>query len=181
MEGFAYADLGEIVRESGRLSGSGFLVAADHITDEGNLGALVRTAAFFGSHGLILPKDRSARVTERVIKRSSGGIAHLPVVQVVNLGRTLDHLREKGFWIVGAAGEAEDSIHEFDWKRDLVLVLGSEDKGLSRSVRGRCDHLVRIPGAGSVRALNVSVAAGIIFAEILRQRCARETSPGLRC
>jgi 23S rRNA (guanosine2251-2'-O)-methyltransferase len=175
MGDFVYADLGELLRGLRRRPGSGLLVAADHITDEGNLGALIRTAAFFGSHGLILPKDRSARVTERVIKRSSGGIAHLPVVQVVNLGRTLDHLREKGFWIIGAAGEAEDSIHEFDWKRDLGLVLGSEDKGLSPSVRGRCDHLVRIPGAGSVHALNVSVAGGIILAEILRQRCARDS------
>jgi 23S rRNA (guanosine2251-2'-O)-methyltransferase len=180
MGGFAYADLGELLGALGRFRGEGLLVVADHITDEGNLGALIRTAAFFGAHGLILPKDRSARVTERVIKRSSGGIAHLPIVQVVNLGRSLDHLKEKGFWVIGAAGEARDSIHAFDWKRDLVLVLGSEDKGLSRSVRGRCDHMVRIPGAGTVHALNVSVAGGIILAEILRQRFGKESSPGLR-
>jgi len=168
--GFAYSDLGELLRGLSRFSGEGLVVAADHITDEGNLGALIRTAAFFGSHGLILPKDRSARVTERVIKRSSGGIAHLPIVQVVNLARSLDHLREKGFWIIGAAGEARESVHEFDWKRDLVLVLGSEDKGLSRSVRGRCHELVRIPGGGRVESLNISVAAGVILSEILRQR-----------
>jgi 23S rRNA (guanosine2251-2'-O)-methyltransferase len=180
MGGFAYADLGELLCGLGRFRGEGLLVVADHITDEGNLGALIRTAAFFGTHGLILPKDRSARVTERVIKRSSGGIAYLPIVQVVNLGRSLDHLKEKGFWVIGAAGEAQGSIHAFDWKRDLVLVLGSEDKGLSRSVRGRCDHMVRIPGAGSVHALNVSVAGGIILAEILRQRSGKESSPGLR-
>jgi 23S rRNA (guanosine2251-2'-O)-methyltransferase len=170
MGGFAYSDLRELLQGLGPLSGKGLLVAADHITDEGNLGALIRTAAFFGSQGLILPKDRSARVTERVIKRSSGAMALLPVIQVVNLGRTLDELREKGFWVIGAAGEARESIHEFDWKRDLVLVLGSEDKGLSRSVRDRCDHVVRIAGPGSVPALNVSVAGGIILAEILRQR-----------
>ena len=180
MGGFAYSDLGELIHRWSRLSGEGLLVAADHITDEGNLGALIRTAAFFGSHGLILPKDRSARVTEKVIKRSSGGIAHLPIVQVVNLGRSLDHLREKGFWVIGAAGEARESIHEFDWRRDLVLVLGSEDKGLSRSVRDRCDHMVRIPGAGAVPALNVSVAGGIILAEILRQRYGRGSSQGPR-
>jgi tRNA G18 (ribose-2'-O)-methylase SpoU len=89
---------------------------------------------------------------------------------VVNLARSLDHLREKGFWIIGAAGEARESVHEFDWKRDLVLVLGSEDKGLSRSVRGRCHELVRIPGGGRVESLNISVAAGVILSEILRQR-----------
>jgi len=180
MGGFAYSDLGELLRGLRRFPGEGLLVAADHITDEGNLAALIRTAAFFGSHGLILPKDRSAKVTERVIKRSSGAVAYLPVVQVVNLGRSLDHLRERGFWVIGTAGEAPDPIHAFDWKRDLVLVLGSEDKGLSRSVRGRCDHLVRIPGAGSVRALNVSVAGGVILAEILRQRYGKESSPGPR-
>jgi 23S rRNA (guanosine2251-2'-O)-methyltransferase len=178
--GFVYSDLGELIYGLNRFSGESLLVAADHITDEGNLGALIRTAAFFGSHGLVLPKDRSARVTERVIKRSCGGIAHLPIVQVVNLGRSLDHLREKGFWVIGAAGEAHESIYEFDWKRDLVLVLGSEDKGLSRSVRSRCDHMVRIPGARAVAALNVSVAAGVILAEILRQRYGRESPPGPR-
>jgi 23S rRNA (guanosine2251-2'-O)-methyltransferase len=180
MGGFAYSGLTELVDRHSQHSEQGLLVAADHITDEGNLGALIRTAAFFGIHGLILPRDRSAKVTGKVIKRSSGACAHLPIAQVVNLGRSLDRLREEGFWIIGTAGEARVSIYEFDWNRDLVLVLGSEEKGLSRSIRERCHQTVRIPGSGHVSALNVSVAGGIILAEILRQRQAAGSSLGRR-
>ena len=168
--GFAYLDLEALVRRASGAPGFGLILAADHITDEGNLGALMRTAAFFGVQGLILPKDRSARVTDKLLKRTSGAFVSMPVAQVVNLRRAFDTLRDKGFWIIGAAGEGPASIYDFDWKRDAVLVLGSERKGLSRSVREACDELVRIPGAGSVESLNVSVAGGIILGEINRQR-----------
>lgn len=150
------------------------MLAVDHITDEGNLGAIIRTAAFFGVHGLILPKDRSARVTSRVMKNSAGGYAHVPVSVVVNLGRALDDLKEEGFWIIGAAGEGRESIYTFDWKRDLVLVLGNEEKGISQGIRKRCHELVNIPESGPIQALNVSVAAGVILSEITRQRGCRE-------
>jgi 23S rRNA (guanosine2251-2'-O)-methyltransferase len=167
---FSYTDLEDLIERSRHEPGGALLIAADHITDEGNLGALIRTAAFFGVHGLVLPKDRSAKVTGRLLKRSSGAYASLPIAQVVNLGRTLDLLGEKGFWIIGAAGEARESIYHFDWERDVVLVLGSESKGLSHSVRDRCHALVRIPGSGQVESLNLSVAGGVILSEILRQR-----------
>ena len=167
---FSYADFSRIVDISLQDPGHALIIAADHITDEGNLGALIRTAAFFGAHGLILPKNRSARVTERVRKRSSGGYVHLPVARVVNLGRALDTLNLKGFWIIGAAVEGPESIYGFDWKRDLVLVLGSEDRGLSRTVRTRCHQLVSIPAYGDLGSLNISVAGGIILSEIVRQR-----------
>lgn len=143
---------------------------ADHITDEGNLGALIRTAAFFGVHGLILPKDRSAKITGKLLKRTSGAYASLPISRVVNLGRALDLLAAKGFWIIGAAGEAQESLYHFDWDRDVVLILGSESKGLSHLVRGRCHELVKIPGSGRVESLNLSVAGGVILSEIARQR-----------
>jgi 23S rRNA (guanosine2251-2'-O)-methyltransferase len=168
-EGFRYADLEEILEGASSAPGFGLIVAADHITDEGNLGALIRTSAFFGVHGFILPKDRSAAMSERVMKRSAGAHVHLPVARVVNLGRALDTLKGKGFWIIGAAGEAAESIYDFDWTRDLVLVLGREDKGLGRSIRDRCHQLVRVPGAGHVESLNVSVAAGAILSEVVRQ------------
>jgi 23S rRNA (guanosine2251-2'-O)-methyltransferase len=167
---FAYLDLEELVRRASGGPGFRLLLAADHITDEGNLGALMRTAAFFGVQGLILPKDRSAQITGKVLKRTSGAFVRLPVAQVVNLRRALDTLRQRGFWIIGAAGEGPETIYEFDWKRDTVLVLGSESKGLSRSVREGCDQLVRIPGEGTVESLNVSVAGGIILGEISRRR-----------
>jgi 23S rRNA (guanosine2251-2'-O)-methyltransferase len=167
---FSYVNLDEIVLRALHPGGFGLLLAADHITDEGNLGALMRTAAFFGVHGVILPKDRSAQITGKLLKRTSGAYVHVLVAQIVNLGRTLDHLRDKGFWIVGAAGEGPVSIHDFDWKRHTVIVLGSESRGLSRATRDRCDEFVRIPGTGTVESLNVSVAGGIILAEIMRQR-----------
>ena len=167
---FSYVDMEDLVRRSLDARGFRLIVAADHITDEGNLGALMRTAAFFGVQGLILPRDRSAQVTGKLLKRTSGAYLHLPVAQVVNLGRALDTLRDGGFWIIGAAGEGPASIYDFDWNRDTVLILGSESKGLSKSVRDRCDELVRIPGEGKVESLNVSVASGIILAEIMRQR-----------
>lgn len=170
VEEFAYADLNQVAARAFQGEVYGLLVVADHITDEGNLGALIRTAAFFGAHGLIIPGDRSASVSARVLKRSSGAYVHLPVVRVVNIGRTLDLLKKKGFWIIGASGEASRSIYGFDWNRDLVLILGNEKGGLSRTSQKRCHQMVGIPGSGHVESLNVSVAAGVILSEIARQR-----------
>jgi len=169
-ERFTYFDIDHLIDASAKGPGYALIVAADHITDEGNLGALIRTSAFFGADGLILPKDRSAKVTVRVSKRSSGAFIHLPVAQVVNLGRTLDQLDKEGFWIIGASEEGTESIYQFDWRRNLVLVLGSEDRGLSPSVRSRCHQIVSIPHAGPVASLNVAVASGVILYEIARQR-----------
>ena len=167
---FAFAGLQQVLRHSLQEGASALLLAADHITDPGNLGALIRTAAFFGTHGLILPKDRSAGITAATFKRASGTHLQLPVVQVTNLGRTLDELSKNGFWIIGAAGEASMSIYDFDWKRPVVLVLGSEQKGISPSIRKRCHQLVGIPSPGGVESLNISVAGGAILSEICRQR-----------
>ena len=167
---FQYIDLEQLIQHSQNDSSQALLVVADHITDEGNLGALIRTTAFFGAHGLVLPKDRSAQVTERVRKRSSGAYLHLPTSRVVNLGRALDTLNDKGFWIIGAAGESTRSIYQCDWNRDVVLVLGREDKGITNAVRKRCHEVVCIPGFGALNSLNVSIAGGIIISEIVRQR-----------
>ncbi len=169
-EKFTYSDVDHLIDISLKNKGQGLLIAADHITDEGNLGSLIRTAAFFGVHGLILPKKRSAAVSAQVLKRSSGAYVHLPIARVVNLGRALDLLKSKGFWIIGASGESHESIYQFDWKRDLVLVLGSEQKGLTRTVRERCDQIVSISTSGHVESLNVGVAGGVILSEIFRQR-----------
>jgi len=169
---YLYASIEEIVDTSMSKPGEALILAADHITDEGNLGALVRTGTFFGAHGLLLPKDRSASISAGILKRSSGALLNLPVARVVNLGRALTTLKERGFWIIGTAGESEESIYDFDWKRDLVLAMGSEDKGLSPLIRGICDQIVRIPGSGRVESLNVSVAAGAVLSEIQRRRTA---------
>jgi 23S rRNA (guanosine2251-2'-O)-methyltransferase len=168
--GFAYSDLDHLIDISLQNQSLAVLIGADHITDEGNLGSLIRTAAFFGAHGLIIPKKRSAAVSAKVFKRSSGAYAHLPIARVVNLGRALDLLKSKGFWIIGASGESPESIYQFDWKRDLILVLGNEHQGLSRTVRERCHQVVGIPKSGHVESLNVGVAGGVILSEIFRQR-----------
>lgn len=166
----AYTDLDDILKAARNAPGRGLLLALDHVTDQGNLGALIRTAAFFGVSGLVIPKDRSAGLCETVAKRSAGASLFLPVAREVNLARALDRLNKEGFWVIGAAGEASTGIYEFDWDRDTVLVVGSEDRGLAPNVRARCHELVSIPGSGMVESLNVAVAAGAILSEITRQR-----------
>ena len=94
----------------------------------------------------------------------------MSIAQVTNLGRTLDELSKNGFWIIGAVGDADSSIYDFDWKRPVVLVLGSEQKGLSPSIRKRCHQLVGIPSPGGIESLNISVAGGVVLSEICRQR-----------
>jgi 23S rRNA (guanosine2251-2'-O)-methyltransferase len=168
-EPFRYTELSDIIQPSSSKQ-ERLIVALDHVTDEGNLGAIIRTAAFFGVEGLVLPRERSAGMSPSVMKRSSGGWIHLPVARVVNLRQALDLLADKGYWIIGTTADGPDSIYRFDWKRDVVLVMGSEQKGLARLIRERCHAMVRIPGSGRMESLNVSVACGILLGEILRQR-----------
>ncbi len=167
---FAYCRPEDLMSRAQAAGNAALLVAADHITDEGNLGAILRSMDFFGAHGLVLPRDRSARVTPTVLKRSAGAALHVPVARVVNLGRWLDLLAAKGLWGIGASGEGPVSCWEFDWRRPLILVVGSEGRGLGRAVERRCHSLVRIPGAGAMESLNVAVATGVLLAEIQRQR-----------
>ena len=167
---YRYADLSDLTRICLGERDGGLLLVADHITDIGNLGSLIRSADFFGVQGLILPRDRAASVTEAVQRISAGGAAYLPVAKVVNIARALKELKELGFWILGAAGESKETIYEFDWRRDVVLVLGSEDKGLSRVAKNECHQLLSIPRLGHLDSLNVAVAAGVILSEIARQR-----------
>lgn len=169
-EAFSYAELEQIMAVALQGADDGLILVADHITDQGNLGSLIRTAAFFGAHGVVIPEDRSARVDPSLLKRSAGAYAHIPVARVVNIGRTLDLLAKKGFWIIGTSGDASTSIYRFDWKRHVALVLGNEQKGLSRPALKSCHEIVRIPSHGVIESLNVSVAAGAVLSEILRQR-----------
>lgn len=168
--GFSYARLDHITSPGPGNTGPALLLALDHITDEGNLSALIRSAAFFNVHGLIIPRDRSAQITPAVLKRASGACAHLPVAQVVNLARSLHTLGQQGYWIIGASGRGATSIYQFDWDRNAVLVLGNEQRGLGKAVYKQCHDTVRIPSPGSLNALNVSVAGAVILSEVLRQR-----------
>ena len=166
---FSYTPLDDAVGAVER-SESGLVLVLDHITDEGNFGAILRTAAFFGVHCVVIPKDRSAQVTPSVVKRASGAHAFTCVSRVVNLGRAIEQLKEAGYWVVGAAGEAPAPFDEFDWRVPVALVMGNERKGLGTAVRKSCDHLVSIPSVGPVESLNVSVAAGVLLGEASRQR-----------
>jgi 23S rRNA (guanosine2251-2'-O)-methyltransferase len=146
------------------------LLVLDGVTDPHNLGACLRTADAAGAHAVIIPKDRAATVDSVARKVAAGAAEFIPVVSVTNLARTLEALKERGVWIVGTDGEAVQSLYSADLKRPLGLVLGAEGSGIRRLTREKCDFLVRIPMAGHMESLNVSVAAGIALFEVLRQR-----------
>ena len=153
-----------------RLTEDPLLLILDGITDPHNLGACLRTADAAGVHAVLMPKDRAATVDGVVRKVAAGAAEFVPVASVTNLARTIDMLKERGIWVVGTDAEAEQSLYAADLKRPLALVLGGEGDGMRRLTRERCDFLVRIPLAGHVESLNVSVAAGIALFEARRQR-----------
>jgi 23S rRNA (guanosine2251-2'-O)-methyltransferase len=146
------------------------LLVLDGVTDPHNLGACLRTADAVGAHAVLIPKDRAAAVDGVVRKVAAGAAEFVPVASVTNLARTLDMLKERGIWVVGTDGEAPQTLYGADLKRPLALVLGAEGSGMRRLTRERCDFLVRIPMAGQVESLNVSVAAGVALFEARRQR-----------
>ena len=146
------------------------VLVLDGVTDPHNLGACIRTAEVAGAAAVVVTKDRAVGLTPVVRKVSSGASERVPLVQVTNLARTLEQLKAAGLWVVGAAGEATESLYERDLTGPLVLVMGAEGRGLRRLTRERCDFLVRIPMQGDVGSLNVSVATGIMLFEAVRQR-----------
>ena len=146
------------------------LLVLDGVQDPHNLGACLRSADAAGAQAVILPRDNSSPITPVVRKVASGAAETLPVFQVTNLARVLDELKAAGMWLAGAAGEAEQELYDVDLRGPTALVLGAEGTGLRRLTRDKCDYLVRIPMAGTVESLNVSVAAGICLFEAVRQR-----------
>lgn len=145
-------------------------IVLDGVEDPRNLGAIARTAECAGAHAIFLPERRAAGLTETVAKTAAGALEYLPVAKVVNLNRLLEDLKERGIWIVGTSANAKMSYTEWDWTQPSAIVLGSEGKGLHRLVEENCDALVKIPLAGKIESLNVSVAAGVILYEARRQR-----------
>jgi 23S rRNA (guanosine2251-2'-O)-methyltransferase len=146
------------------------LLVLDGVEDPHNLGACLRTADAAGAVAVVVPRDRAAGLSATVRKVAAGAAETTPLVQVVNLARTLRWLKERGLWIVGAAGEAQEHLYATDLRGPIALVLGAEAGGLRRLTREQCDRLVRIPMAGAVESLNVAVAAGVLLFEALRQR-----------
>ncbi len=148
------------------------LLVLDGVTDPHNLGACLRTADAAGALAVIVPKDKSATLTAAVRKVACGAAEVIPLVAVTNLARTLEKLQQRGLWIVGTAGEAEQELYQHDMTGPTVLVMGAEGKGMRRLTREHCDYLVKLPMAGSVSSLNVSVATGVCLFEAVRQRSA---------
>lgn len=147
-----------------------FVLVLDGVTDPHNLGACFRSADAAGVHAIIVPKDKAVGITPVVSKVASGATETVPFVQVTNLVRALELLKEMGIWIYGAAGEAEESLFKTKLTGPVAVVLGAEGTGLRRLTREHCDVLVKIPMHGTVSSLNVSVATGIFLFEVARQR-----------
>lgn len=146
------------------------LVVLDGLEDPHNLGAVLRSANAAGADAVIIPERRSVGLTDVVAKAAAGALEHVPVVRVTNIAQTLIHLKEKGFWVYGLDERGEDTYDKVEFSEPAVLVLGGEGKGLHQHVKERCDFLVRIPMAGKIPSLNVSVAAGIMLFEWKRRR-----------
>jgi 23S rRNA (guanosine2251-2'-O)-methyltransferase len=146
------------------------VVVLDAIEDPHNLGAIIRTADAAGVDGVVIQSRRSAARGGAAAKASAGALAHVKIAEVVNIARAVDELKEAGVWTIGLAAEAADSYEAIDLTLPTALVLGGEGAGLRRLVRERCDRLASIPMRGSVGSLNVSVAAGVVLFEAVRQR-----------
>lgn len=153
--------------------GKGLIVLLDGVEDPHNLGAIVRTALAAGAHGVVIPERRAAGLTDAVARASAGALAHLPVAKVTNLAQTMEELKEAGYWLVGLDEHAEKNYTEVDYRSPVGIVLGGEGKGLHDLTRKRCDFVVKLPTTGPVKSLNVSVAAGVVLFEALRQRQAK--------
>ena len=148
------------------------ILVLDGVTDPHNLGACMRSADAAGATAVVVPKDRSADLSPVARKVACGAAEVVPFVTVTNIARTLNGLKERGVWLYGAAGEAKASIYGSDLTGSVALVMGAEGAGLRRLTKEHCDHLIKLPMAGSVSSLNVSVAAGVCLFEVVRQRLA---------
>jgi len=164
-----YADLESV-------AGSELLVVLDGVEDPHNLGAIVRTAHAAGAGAIIIPERRAVGITDVVAKAAAGALEHHPIVRVTNINRTLEELKRQGMWIYGLDERGTENYDKVDYAQRSVLVLGGEGGGLHEQVRKNCDVLVRIPMAGKISSLNVSVATGVVLFEWRRRRGVRETS-----
>lgn len=153
-----------------KLEEPALLLVLDGVTDPHNLGACLRSADAAGAHAVIIPRDRSASLTPAVRKVACGAAETVPLVAVTNLARTLKQLQQRGLWVVGTAGEADQLLYQVDLKVPSVIIMGAEGAGMRRLTREHCDYLAKLPMAGAVSSLNVSVAAGICLFEAVRQR-----------
>ncbi|GAB4273073.1 23S rRNA (guanosine(2251)-2'-O)-methyltransferase RlmB [Thermincola ferriacetica] len=166
----AYADIDDILKTAQEKGEDPFILLLDELEDPHNLGAIIRTADAVGIHGVVIPRRRAVGITPAVVKASAGAVEYVSVCRVTNLAQTIEYLKEKGCWVVGADAAAPQNLWQADLQGPLALVIGSEGKGISRLVREKCDFLVRLPMQGKIGSLNASVAAAVLCYEVLRQR-----------
>ena len=163
-------DLNEIINEINQTKNNALLLILDHIQDPHNFGAIIRTAYAAGVDAIIYPKDRACGITPIVDKVSSGALEHIKLVEVVNINRAIDELKENKYWITGADMEGSKKYYEHNYDGYTAIVVGHEGSGLSRLTKDKCDFLINIPMENEFSSLNVSVATGVILFEAKRQR-----------
>ncbi|MDO5709790.1 MAG: 23S rRNA (guanosine(2251)-2'-O)-methyltransferase RlmB [Coriobacteriales bacterium] len=164
---FEYAELADVIAAAGE--GDALVVVLDHVTDQGNLGAIIRTAEVVGAAGVVIPSVRAAGVGVGAYKTSAGAVMHLPIARVPNLARALEDLKDAGFWAAAATEHAADDVWHAPFGGRLALVMGSEGEGISRLVREKCDFECRLPQRGVIESLNVAQATTVLCYEWLRR------------
>lgn len=165
-----YKTLDDILEIAKSKNEDPFILIADEIEDPHNLGALIRTAEIAGCHGLVIPKRRSALVTEVVTKVSCGATEYLPIARVNNINEAVRDLKENGVWVVGTDGSADKLYYEQDFRGPIAIIIGSEGRGTNKLTMKSCDFLVKIPMFGHITSLNASVSGGIVLFEAVKQR-----------
>jgi len=166
---YAYKDVDDILKKASDAGEEPFVVILDNIEDPHNLGAIMRTAECAGAHGIIIPKRNACGLTETVAKTSAGAIEYVPCVRVTNIVRTIEDLKDKGFWIA-ACDMGGREYYKTDLRGKLAVVIGSEGSGISKLVKENCDFTVSMPMVGNITSLNASNAAAVLMYEVRRQR-----------
>jgi 23S rRNA (guanosine2251-2'-O)-methyltransferase len=176
-----YISLSELLMIPSKRNEPPLFIILDGIEDPRNLGAILRAADATGVHGIVIQSHRSARLSPEVAKASSGAVEYVPVSMVVNIKHAIHEMKDEGITVVGAEAGNHPVMWEIDLTVPLVLVIGSEGKGMRKTVMGNCDHIISLPMKGKINSLNVSVAAGVLLYETLRQRSLQDRSenPGV--
>lgn len=167
---FEYADIHDLLADAAQSPKPGMFVILDNITDPRNLGAVIRSVGAFGGNGVIIPERRSASVTAVAWRTSAGTAARVPVARETNMTRTIKEFQKNGYQVVGLDAGGDHTLDTYDGTDNVVIVVGSEGKGISRLVRENCDTIMSIPTESWVESLNASVAAGVVLSEFARQR-----------
>jgi 23S rRNA (guanosine2251-2'-O)-methyltransferase len=175
---YKYYEVEDILEIAKEKNEEPFIIILDEITDNNNLGSILRTADAAGVHGVIIPKRRAVALTPVVAKTSAGAVEYVPVAKVTNISQTMQQLKDAGLWIVGAEMSG-DTYYEKDLTGPIALVIGSEGEGIGRLIKENCDFLVKIPMSGKISSLNAGVSAGIITFDIFRQRQLKSLKGGI--